>query len=50
MAYPEDGPLEMKKLAVELDFPFPYLFDVTQQVAKNYGAACTPDFLIIILI
>jgi len=46
MAYPEDGPEEMKKLAKELDFPFPYLFDATQRVARDYDAACTPDFYV----
>ena len=44
--YPQDGPQFMKKLAHDLDFPFPYLFDETQQVAKQYDAACTPDFYI----
>ncbi|MCB1107606.1 MAG: thioredoxin family protein [Chlamydiia bacterium] len=44
--YPEDSPEEMKKLALELDFPFPYLFDETQRVARSYGAACTPDFFV----
>ncbi|MFK7807190.1 MAG: thioredoxin family protein [Saprospiraceae bacterium] len=44
--YPQDGPAEMKKLAQELNFPFPYLFDETQEVAKAYDAACTPDFSI----
>ena len=34
----------MKKLALEKDFSFPYLYDESQQVAKNYDAACTPDF------
>ena len=44
--YPEDSPREMKKLAEDLDFPFPYLFDYTQKVARDYGAACTPDFFV----
>jgi len=34
----------MQKVAEELDFPFPYLLDATQEVAKAYGAVCTPDF------
>ena len=34
----------MKKLAEEKNFPFPYLFDETQEVAHAYKAACTPDF------
>ncbi|MEQ9188151.1 MAG: thioredoxin family protein [Cryomorphaceae bacterium] len=42
--YPEDGPEEMKDLANRLDFPFPYLYDEDQSVAKAYKAACTPDF------
>ena len=41
--YPQDGPIEMKKLAKDLNYPFPYLFDETQSVAKAYDAACTPD-------
>ena len=42
--YPEDSPENMKKIAREMVFPFPYLLDETQQVAKTYGAVCTPDF------
>ncbi len=42
--YAEDSPENMKKIALELDFPFPYLLDSTQEVAKQYGAVCTPDF------
>jgi peroxiredoxin len=42
--YPEDSFQNMQKIAAELDFPFPYLADETQQVAKAYGAVCTPDF------
>jgi hypothetical protein len=34
----------MKAIAQEFDFPFPYLIDPTQQVARAYGAICTPDF------
>ncbi len=44
--YPQDGPAEMKKDAERLAYPFPYLFDETQAVAKAYQAACTPDFYI----
>ena len=44
--YPEDSPQKMKELALELGFPFPYLYDETQEVAKAYDAACTPDFYI----
>lgn len=42
--YPEDSPEKMKKLAVQMSFPFPYLYDETQNVARAYDAACTPDF------
>jgi peroxiredoxin len=42
--YPEDSFENMKGIATEFDFPFPYLFDETQEVAKAYGAVCTPDF------
>jgi thiol-disulfide isomerase/thioredoxin len=44
--YPEDSPEKMKEFAKEKRFPFPYLFDETQEVAKAYHAACTPDFSI----
>lgn len=44
--YPEDGPQQMKKVAQQLKYPFPYLYDETQEVAKAYNAACTPDFFI----
>lgn len=44
--YPEDSPEKMKEYATKLKYPFPYLFDNTQQVAKAYDAACTPDFYI----
>ncbi|MEC9341463.1 MAG: thioredoxin family protein [Pseudomonadota bacterium] len=43
-AYPEDGPDRMAAWAREKAFPFPYLFDETQAVARAYGAVCTPDF------
>jgi thiol-disulfide isomerase/thioredoxin len=42
--YPDDGPEQMKRVALELGYPFPYLYDQTQQVARAYQAACTPDF------
>jgi peroxiredoxin len=42
--YPDDSPEKMKQLALDLNFPFPYLFDETQEVARAYDAACTPDF------
>src|SRR5690606_9417797 len=44
--YPEDAPEKMKEIAERYHYPFPYLFDETQQVAKAYQAACTPDFFI----
>lgn len=44
--YPEDGPNKMKENAIEQDFIFPYLYDQTQDVAKAYAAACTPDFYV----
>jgi peroxiredoxin len=42
--YEEDSFENMQKVAREFDFPFPYLFDESQEIAKNYGAVCTPDF------
>jgi peroxiredoxin len=44
--YPADAPELMQELAKELHFPFPYLYDESQEVAKAYHAACTPDFSI----
>ncbi|MEM9545715.1 MAG: thioredoxin family protein [Bacteroidota bacterium] len=41
--YPQDSPEKMKILGEELGYPFPYLYDETQQIAKAYDAACTPD-------
>lgn len=45
-AYPQDSPQEMQEFAHHHKFAFPYLYDQSQQVAKSYGAACTPDFYI----
>ncbi|WP_019039133.1 thioredoxin family protein [Psychroflexus tropicus] len=45
-AYPQDNPDEMYKTAREHNFPFPYLYDESQDVAKAYKAACTPDFYV----
>jgi peroxiredoxin len=45
-AYPDDGPEGMAAEAKEAGYTFPYLFDETQEVAKAYGAACTPDFFL----
>ena len=42
--YPEDSFENMKKISEKYNFPFPYLFDETQKIAKAYNAVCTPDF------
>ncbi|MBC8494226.1 MAG: thioredoxin family protein [bacterium] len=42
--YQEDSFENMQKIAKDMDFPFPYLIDETQAIAKAYGAVCTPDF------
>lgn len=42
--HPDDRPERMREVAKQFDYPFAYLFDETQQVAKDYDAACTPDF------
>lgn len=42
--YPQDAPHLMTEHAKKEKYPFPYLYDETQDVAKNYKAACTPDF------
>ncbi|MBS0350015.1 MAG: thioredoxin family protein [Proteobacteria bacterium] len=42
--YPDDAPEKMQQVAKELHYPFPYLYDQDQNVAKAYDAACTPDF------
>ena len=44
--YPEDGPAGMKAEKEGAGYAFPYLFDETQEVAKAYRAACTPDFYV----
>lgn len=44
--YPEDSPDKMKAVAKSLGYPFPYLYDETQAIAKAYQAACTPDIYI----
>ena len=44
--HPDDSPEEMAKDAAEFGYPFPYLYDETQDVAKAYSAACTPDFFL----
>jgi hypothetical protein len=42
--YPEDSFENMQRVAQQLAYPFPYLYDESQAVAKAYGAVCTPDF------
>jgi hypothetical protein len=44
--YPEDGPEGMRDQAARMGWTFPYLLDETQEVAREYGAACTPDFFL----
>lgn len=44
--YPQDGPTQMKIHAKNENYPFPYLYDESQSVAKAYDAACTPDFYV----
>ncbi|GAB4817340.1 hypothetical protein N2152v2_004386 [Parachlorella kessleri] len=44
--HPQDGPEEMAKDAQKYGYSFPYLFDGTQEVAKAYKAACTPEFYV----
>lgn len=44
--YPQDGPELMKEEATKLGYSFPYLYDKSQEVAKAYDAACTPDFYV----
>jgi len=44
--YPDDSPEQMKIFAKELGYPFPYLYDESQEAARAYDAACTPDFFV----
>lgn len=46
MNYPDDSPEQMKDTAEKEQYPFPYLYDETQEVARSYQAACTPDFYV----
>lgn len=46
VAYPQDGPKAMRETAACLGYSFPYLHDETQDVARAYGATCTPDFFL----
>lgn len=43
-SYPDDAPLKLKEMAIRLGFTFPFCHDETQEVAKAYRAACTPEF------
>lgn len=45
-AYPDDAPEELKKAEEEYGYAFPFLYDESQDAAKAYSAACTPDFFI----
>jgi peroxiredoxin len=44
--YPQDRPELMKQVAKKLGYDFPYLYDENQEVARDYDAACTPDFFV----
>lgn len=44
--YPDDSPERMRDVAKQFGYPFPYLYDESQAIARAYGAACTPDFYI----
>ena len=44
--YPEDSPSKMKEYAEQYGYTFPYLYDETQEIARAYDAACTPDFFL----
>jgi peroxiredoxin len=46
IAYPDDRPELMAREKAEVGYPFPYLYDESQEVAKAYGAACTPDIYV----
>jgi peroxiredoxin len=45
-SFPDDSPELMAKVAKQMSFTFPYLYDENQEVAKKYHAACTPDFFL----
>ncbi|HEX2683896.1 MAG TPA: thioredoxin family protein [Ferruginibacter sp.] len=46
ITHPDDSPEKMKATALQMHYPFPYLYDETQDVARAFDAACTPDFFI----
>ena len=45
-AYPDDAPENLRQMAFELDFRFPYCYDEAQDVARSFHAVCTPDFFV----
>ena len=45
-AYPDDAPNSLREMAAELKFTFPYCYDESQETARAYAAACTPDFFL----
>lgn len=45
-SYPQDSPEEMARERAEAGYEFPYLYDESQNIARAYGAACTPDFFL----
>ena len=45
-AYPQDGPVEMRRERERAGYQFPYLYDETQEVARAFGAVCTPDLFL----
>ena len=46
LEFPEDAPASLKEMAAELGFTFPFCYDESQETAKAYSAACTPDFFV----
>ena len=46
VSHPQDAPIKLRRMAADLGYSFPYLFDESQDVAKAYTAACTPDFFL----
>jgi peroxiredoxin len=46
VAYPEDAPDSLREMALSLNFEFPYCYDESQDVARAFGAVCTPDFFL----
>ena len=46
LTHPQDGPEHMKRAAIDAGYVFPYCFDETQSVARDFHAACTPDFFL----